>query len=155
MSTPLLTYSQSSDGKKLIFTDATTYTDPIGNYSRTVQLYSGKDATGSLLATLTFIGAILTVEYAITADQYWSAKLIHTGSPSIGSVIINFVSTRNEYNSLFKMAKSKCNCVSNKCSPLVYGFVDTYLAQVATDFGDSGLANNLITSAATWLNSNR
>lgn len=155
MSTPNLSYSQSSDGKTLTFSDDTVYDDPITNYVRTVELYTSLNATGTLLATLTFLGSNLTVDYNITADSYISAKLVHVGSPSMASKIINFTTSRFEYNALFTASKKNCNCVSKKCSPIVYGFIDTYLAQVATDFGNSGLANNFITSASKWLQSNK
>lgn len=152
MSVASLSYSQQADGKALIFTDTTTYTDPIANYSRKVEIWSGKDATGTKLFDVPFVGTSLTTSQAITADQYWSARIVITGSPSIASAIINFVSTRFEYNLLFEAENKVCGCVKGNCSKTFNGFIDLYLAQVATEFGNSGLANTFITASKSWLN---
>lgn len=152
MSVGNLTYTQQADGKALIFNDGTSYDDPITNYTRVVELFSGKDATGSLLFTVPFVGTNLTTTQAITADQYWSAKMTWVGSPSIAPVIINFVSTRFEYNLLFEAENKGCGCVKGNCSKTFNGFIDLYLAQVATGFGNSGLANTFITASKSWLN---
>lgn len=145
-------YAQSPDGKTLTLIDASDYTTGnINNYTRTVQLYSGKDGTGDLITTLNFVGAALTVDYAITKDQYFSAKLNFVGSPAVASVYSNFTTREFELNALYKNTNKGCGCQSKNCSPTFYGFIDMYLAQTATKAGNSGLANSLISGSAAWL----
>lgn len=147
-----LSYSQSNTGKILTFVDESVIADPISNYDRTVQIWSGKDGTGELIDTLTFADSDLTVDYAIDADQYWSARLIYTGSPIQTSVVINFVSRRFELNLLISNSKKNCGCVSKNCDSKFNGFIDYYLANEATKIGNSGAANLFISSSYKWLN---
>lgn len=152
MATPKIEYSQSTNGKVLTFTDSTIYDSPIGNYTRKVQLYSGKDASGTLIAEIPFTGSELTTTYSITKDQYFSARLVFSGSPSIPSAIVNFTTTQYEWNALYNLNGAKCGCVkAGNCDAKFNGFIDLYTSQVATQAGNSGLANTLINSSYKWL----
>lgn len=147
-----ISYNQSSDGKTLTFVDESAIASPISNYTRTVQLWSGINGTGSLITTLTFAGSELTVDYAITEDRYWSARLIYIGSPTQTSVVINFVSRRFELNLLISNSKKNCGCTTKNCDSKFNGFIDYYLANEATKIGNSGAANLFISSSYKWLN---
>lgn len=152
--TPKLEYTQSPDGKTLTFIDATTYDDPIGNYTRVVELYSSIDGTGTLLATLPFTGTELEVDYAVTVDRYYGVKLSFVGSPSVSPAYLNVTTRQFEINALFNLNSKNCGCVkSGTCDKRFNGFMDMYMSQVATLAGNSALANTSITSSLKWLNS--
>ena len=149
---PKIEYSQSTDGKILTLIDATEYDSPIGNYTRTVELWSSINGSGTLIATLAFTGTNTTVQYSLASDRYISAKLIFVGSPTITPVYVNFVTTQYEWNALYNLNGAKCGCVkAGSCDAKFNGFIDLYTSQVATQAGNSGLANTLINSSYKWL----
>lgn len=150
---PKITHSESPDGKTLTLIDSSDYTTGnINNYTRKVELYSGINGTGSLITSIDFVGTNLSVDYETTADRYYSAKLIFTGTPSVASVYTNFVTVQREYNALNKFLNRGCGCGSKSESEKVrYGFIYLKLAEKATLGGNSGLANQNITASAKWL----
>lgn len=148
-------YRISTDGGTLTPIDQSTYSDdPIGNYTRKVQLWTGIDGTGTMLAELDFVGDNLEVDYAWTADRYVSLKLIHTGSPAMAVAYDNVTPMQYEQNALNMLLKGDCGCKSTKpCGKASLGFIYMYQSQVATLAGNSGLANSFITSAYKVLTS--
>lgn len=150
---PKLGYLQSTDSKTLTLIDESTLDNPITNYVRTVELYNNIDASGTLIDTLTFTGSQLTVDKAITADQYWSAKLIHTGSPSVASTIINFGTTQFEYNALDKLLLVNCGCSKTKgCDKTTLGALYLKRAEDQVLFGNPAKFNSYIQSSLKVLN---
>lgn len=150
---PSISHLQSADGKTLTLIDSSDYTTgDISAYNRRVELYTGRDGTGALIASIPFVGNNLSVDYTITKDAYYSARLIWTGTPFVTSVVTNFVLTQFEYNQLNKFLNKGCGCGSKKDSDKVrYGFIYLKLAEKATLGGNSGLANQNITASAKWL----
>lgn len=154
MAVAKLTYVQSVDGKTLTFTDESTLDAPITNYTRTVELWSNVNASGELIDTLTFTSTGTTVQYELDKDRYFSAKFTHSGSPSVPVLVINFVTKQYEQNLLFEKSKKNCGCVkSGKCDSTFNGFIDLYLAELATLVGNGALANSLISSSYKYLKS--
>jgi hypothetical protein len=148
-----LSYEQSSDAKTLTIVDESTLDNPIANYVRTVELWTGTNATGSLIDTLTFVGVQLTVSKAITSDMYFSAKLIHTGSPSVATKIINFGTTQFEYNALDKLLLKNCGCSNTKgCDKITLGSIYLTRAQDQVLAGNSAKFNSFIQSSFKILN---
>lgn len=151
---PKVGFSQAPSGSPLSILDQSTLDSPIGNYVRTVELYSGKDATGSLLDVLTFTGSNLSVDKVVTSDRYYSAKLTHTGSPTIPPVIINFTTQEFSQKNLNNILKANCGCGKTKnCGNMSLGFLYMYQSQVATKAGNSGLANSFINTSFKLLTS--
>lgn len=150
-----LSWTQSSDGKKIIIKDDTNYPElsvsPSG-YTRVVELFTGKDATGILLDTLTFIGSDLTVEYTLDEDKYLSAKLTLYGEELPLTDTINFGPTANEYNSLSNiLLANKCGCDSGQDQSTRFGFIYLKMAEKAVILGNSGAFNRFIELSRTWL----
>jgi len=149
-----VTQSQSADAKTLTFKDESVISDPISNYVRTVQIWDNIDATGSLITTITFSGSSLTVDYAVSTDQYFSAKLIYTGSPSVAaSPPINFVTTQYEYNLLDQKLLVNCGCGSKckGCDNLTMGALYLSGAQKAVLNSNPAKANNYISASYKFL----
>ncbi len=152
---PSVSYSQSSDGKTLTIIDTSDYSSgDITDYTREVEIWSSINGSGTLLYTLPFTGSELEVEQAITADQYFSAKLIFNGSPSVSNAFVNFTTQRFEQNALFDLNFKNCGCVkSGSCDKKFNGFIDMYLSQVATQAGNSALATSSIQASYAYLTS--
>jgi len=152
MAVPKIGFRQSTDGKTLTLIDESTLDSPITNYTRTVELWTGINGTGTLITTLAFSGVSLEVGYQITADQYFSAKLIHVGSPSVGLAYTNFTTQVFEQNALNGLLKANCGCGNTgNCDNLTLGFIYLTQSQVATRAGNSGLANSFIQSSLKML----
>lgn len=148
MATPKLSSLQSPDAKTMTYIDESELDAPISNYTRTVEIWTGINGTGEKIATLPFSGTDTTVEYAITSDLYRSAKLLHVGSPSVAPAFLNETSQQFEQNLLNGKLKKDCGCGKMKgCNNTVLGFIFMYQSQVATRAGNSGLANDYISSA--------
>lgn len=152
---PSVSHSQSSDGKTLTILDTSDYsTGDINNYTRKVQLWSGINGSGTMITEIPFDGVSLELTYAITADQYFSAKLIFTGSPAVASVYANFTPQQFEQNALNALLNKNCGCGTTKtCGKSTMGFIYLVQSQLATLAGNSGLANSFIQSSLKWLNS--
>lgn len=151
---PKVGFSESSDAKTLTLIDESTLDNPIGNYTRKVELWTAKDGTGTKITELNFSGSSLEVEYSKSADQYFSIVLIHSGSPSVANAINNFTTERYEQNLTNNRLNANCGCSQIKgCNSLVLGFIYMTQAQVATQYGNSGLANAFIQSSYKHLNS--
>lgn len=151
---PNLSVVQPPSGRPLTINDDTTYEDPISNYVRTVEVWTSINGTGTLVDTLTFSGTDLTVEYDITADDYFSFKLIHVGSPAIAVKYLNITTRQFEINRLFELNAKNCGCVKPaSCDKRVNGFIDMYMSQIATEGGNSALARTSIKNSLKWLNS--
>lgn len=152
---PALGFYQSTDALTLTLVDESVYTTPpITDYTRKVQLWTGKDGTGTMLDELDFVDSELTVDYALTADKYISAVLIFTGSPAVADTTINFTTQQFEVNALNSLLNANCGCGTTKtCGKSTMGFIYLYQSQVATLAGNSGLANSFIQSSLKWLNS--
>jgi hypothetical protein len=149
-----LSYSQSTSGGIITFTDESVLDNPISNYTRKVMLYSGRDGTGTLIEEIDFVGTNLTCQYEISADQYFSAILVHTGSPTVANFTLNFTTQQFEQNALNKLLKSNCGCGKTKnCDKISLGFIYLTQSQVATSAGNSGLANEFISNAYKLLTS--
>lgn len=144
-------YSQGSSGSPLTIIDESVLDSPIGNYVRTAQLWSDKDATGTLIDTLTFTGSELEVSKVITSDRYWSVKLIHTGSPAIAPAIANFATDQFEYNLLNDILGNGCGCSKANKENVRYGYMFMALIPRAVLSGNSARTNNYINSAKAWL----
>lgn len=154
--TPNISVTQSVKGNVLTFNDLSNWVeeglDP-ADYTRTIELYDNKDATGNLITTLTFSEALLTVAYNITEDKYYSAKYIADDEVNPPYVkIINFGTTNFEYAQLNKILSKGCGC-GNKTNDdkARYGFIFTKLAEKSVLFGNAGQFNQNIQKAATWL----
>lgn len=146
-------YMQSDDGKTLVLKDSSTLDSPIGNYVRTVRLYSDKDGSGNLLDTLTFNGSDLTVEKAITSDRYYSAVLTHTGSPSVPNAINNFGTTQFEYIALDKLLLKNCGCDKRSgCDKTTLGALYLKRAQDQVLAGNTAKFNSYIQASLKVLN---
>lgn len=150
-----ISWTQSVDGKKLYLRDDTNYTEENvspSDYTRTVELYSGKYATGTLIDTLTFSGSNLTVEYDLAADLYISAKLTVTDGDTSLTDIINFGTNAYEYNLLTQnLLKNNCGCNKDTDQSNRFGFIYLTLANYSVITGNSGAFNKFINESRTWL----
>lgn len=150
-----LSWTQTADGTKIIFKDDTNYTEESVNpsdYTRTVEVYNNKDATGTLLDTLTFAGSNLTVEYTLAEDIYLSGKLIVDDGSTELTDIINFGPTVNEYNSLSNiLLRNNCGCDKGTDQSVRYGFIYLTMAEKSVIMGNSGSFNRFIELSRTWL----
>lgn len=141
-----ISWAQSSDAKTLIFTDTST-DDPTG-YTRTVQLYDGINATGTLIAALTFAAEEDTVEYSITVDKYYSAKILYLGGASLTPGLINFGTERFALNARDSVLLKNCGGCKGKSGSKVCeanAFIEG--AEDAVLFGNSAKFNSFISSA--------
>ncbi len=150
-----ISWAQSVDGKTLYLTDSTNYSEEgvsPSDYTRSVQLYSGKDATGSLIATLTFTSAILTLEYELEEDMYLSARLTITDGVTPLTNTINFGTNAYEYYLLAQnMLKNGCGCNKDTDQSNRYGFIYLTLANYSVITGNSGAFNKFINESKVWL----
>lgn len=152
MAVPKIGFTQSTDGKTLTLIDQSTLDAPITNYTRVVELWSGINGTGTLLTSLTFSVTDMEVDHAITADRYFSAKLIHTGAPTVVVAYANFTTQGFEQNVINGLLKASCGCGDIKnCDRLTLGFIYMTQSQIATMAGNSGLANSFIQSSFKML----
>lgn len=152
---PILSWTQSLDGAKIIFKDDTDYIgqDVVpSDYTRTIQLYSGKDASGNMIGTLTFSGNDITIDFALDKDKYISAKfIIYDGLDEL-TTIINFGTTVNEYNSLTNLLlHNSCGCNKEIDQSVRFGFIYLKVAEKAVIVGNSGAFNKFIDLSRTWL----
>lgn len=151
-----ISWTQTADGKKIIFRDDTNYVssnvEP-SDYTRTVQVYNNKDATGTLLGTLTFTGSSLTVEFELDEDKYISARLtVSDGVEDPLTDIINFGTTVNEYNSLANiLLRNNCGCDKDTDQSVRFGFLYLKMAEKGVIVGNSGAFNRFIELSRTWL----
>lgn len=151
-----LSWTQTADGKKIIFRDDTNWVeesiDP-STYTRTVGVYTGKDSTGTLLQTLIFTGAELTVEFNLDEDKYLSGKLtLDNGVDEPLLDIINFGTTVNEYNSLSNiLLRNNCGCDKGQDQSTRFGFIYLKMAEKSVIMGNSGAFNRFIDLSKTWL----
>lgn len=156
LTTVELSWTQTADGNKVIFRDDTDYVtagvDP-AECTRMVQVYSNKDATGTLLSSLVFTGSELTVEMDLDEDKYLSAKLtVDDGVVEPLTDIINFGTTVNEYNSLNNiLLRNSCGCNKDTDQSVRFGFIYLKMAEKAVIFGNSGAFNRYIDLSRTWL----
>ena len=153
--TPKLSWIQSLDGTKITFRDDTNYIEESvspADYTRTVGLYSSKDASGTILGMLTFSGSELTVEFELDKDKYISAKLTVSDGVDDLTNIINFGTTVNEYNSLTNLLlHNSCGCNKETDQSVRYGFIYLKVAEKAVIIGNSGAFNKFIDLSRTWL----
>lgn len=156
LTTVKLSWTQTADGKKVIYRDDTDYeaagVDP-ADCTRMVQVYNNKDATGTLLDTLMFTDGELTVEMNLDQDKYLSAKLtVDDGVEEPFTAIINFGTTVNEYNSLNNiLLRNACGCDKTTDQNVRFGFIYLKMAEKAVIFGQSGAFNRYIDLSRTWL----
>lgn len=147
-----LTTGQSSSGKVETYNDQSNWVaeaiDP-STYTRTVEIYDGVDATGTLVTTLTFSGSNLTVSRTISEDKATSAKYTATNGSTTVTDTINFLPTQFEKNKIAQGADS-CGCKSN--SNVYGGFMFMTLAQWATELGNFPKANTYLDASNTLLN---
>jgi hypothetical protein len=148
--------SQSSDGKKLIFTDNGNWPASglnIVDYTRTIELWDNKDATGTKTDTLTFTGNTLTIEHPVTVDKYYSAKYAAVNGATNVVKTINFGTVNFEYKLLTESMKNGCGCDSGqKEEDRRNGFIFLILAQnSALPFGNVGRFNKFITDSNACL----
>lgn len=151
-----LSWTQSADGTKIIFKDDTNYVEESVNpadYTRTVEVYNNKNATGTLLITLMFSGSELTVEYNLAQDIYLSSKLTITdGIEDPLTNIINFGPTVNEYNTLATiLLRNNCGCDKSTDQKVRFGFLYLKMAEKSVIMGNSGAFNRFIDLSRVWL----
>lgn len=145
-----ITAVQSPDAKTIYIYDQSTGVD-LSAYDRKVEVYSDKDGTGVLLATIPFTGTTTVVSYDITEDMYRSFKLVYEGTPEVLPAYDNMTSKNFSLNLLND--EGKCKCVNGSCDKRFNGFIFMELSQEATLAGKSGLANTNIKKSYQWLNS--
>lgn len=152
-----LTYQQPADGKAVIFLDGSDYAeagvDP-NDYVRTVEVWSDKDATGTLITTLTFSAGSLEVSMNVTEDKYYSAKLNFSGSPTVPDVILNIGATGITSYELDKQLAESCgSCSFDKAKRDRLYFAGLYRDQAinAVETGNSAKFNEYIKMAMEWL----
>lgn len=152
---PNINYLQSSDGKTLTLLDESNWGASgvdINDYTRTVQLYDGKDGSGTLIDTLTFTGSLLSVDYAVTVDRYYSAVYSAINGGTAATKTVNFATTNIEYKLLNELTSKGCGCGNKAQDDKVrYGFIYLKLAEKALLFGKVAQFNQNITTSNTWL----
>lgn len=151
--TGIITASQGTSGTPVTFTDNTIYTpDSPADWTRQIALY---DASATLLTTLTFSGAELTVTYAVTRDQYLTAGFTAQDGPeSVTEDTINIGLERyydNKFNSILQYGC--CGIGAQNFTKLTKGIIYQYGASKALLYGQGTAFNSYITSAYAYLNS--
>lgn len=149
-----LDYTQSTNGKILTFIDSSDWAtsgEDINSFIRTVQLYNGPNATGTLLDTLTFQGSQLTVTYDIDSDTYFSAK--YTAAGDVNYIFtINFGTTAYEWKRLNELTSKGCGCGNKAADDKTrYGFIFLMLAEKSVLEGNAARFNQNIKASAEWL----
>lgn len=151
-----LSWTQTADGKKIIFRDDTNWVeesiDP-ADYTRTVGVYSGKDATGTLFQEIIFTDSEPIVEFDLDEDKYISGKLTLNNEVDEPLVdVINFGATVNEYNSLANiLLRNNCGCDKVQDQNTRFGFIYLKMAEKAVIMGNSGAFNRFIDLSKVWL----
>ena len=149
-----ISVSQSVDGKILTFTDSSDWTPSglnISLFTRTVKVYYNKDATGALIATRTFTGNTLTLEYPITQDQYYSYKYEAINGATEYSQTVNYGFINFEFFLLEQIMSEGCGCDKTTEDNKRFGFIYLQLAKYAFPFGLVSKFNQHITSSNKWL----
>lgn len=135
-------------GSPLTFTDTSTISG-----SLVTKILVITDANGVVLATIS-MGALTTVTYGITADQYLTFTMTLTDSSGAHIVTVNFLSTTfYEIAFVNVIAQQGCSCNCSYDSNINRAQNFKFAADYFALYGLGVAANNNILAANTFINS--
>lgn len=152
--TPNASWTQSTDGKTLTLTDTSNWVGNDQGYLITdfTRKFILKNSIGTVLAELPLTGSNLSVTYSVTKDEYYSAELVITGTPSF-SKVINFGTTMFEYNLLDSLLAIACDCGcgTKQSEKIRWGFMYLNRAERVVLYGNGTKFNSYINASFAWL----